>query len=156
MPFIDESFDVVFCRSSLHHFADPELAVAEMARVCRTSGRVVLVDLLAPDDERRDRFDHVHRLLDPSHVRTYTEPELAGMLPGGAAGVSYRSTMSGRLPIDVIITEQSDRDAVLAALRAELSGAGADRVRPGRGRRADRRLLRDRDLARRARGACAS
>src|SRR5437588_3235170 len=27
LPFVDESFDVVFCRSSLHHFGDPHQAV---------------------------------------------------------------------------------------------------------------------------------
>src|SRR5205823_520870 len=51
LPFLDESFDVVFCRSSLHHFADPERAVTEMVRVCRTGGRIVLVDLIAPAAE---------------------------------------------------------------------------------------------------------
>ena len=126
LPFIDESFDVVFCRSSLHHFGDPERAVAEMARVCLTEGRVVIIDIVAPEaTDEREAFDDVHRLLDPSHMRTYTESELAEMLPGGVDGVTYGNTVSGRIPIDVIFTEQSDRDAVLARFRAELAGDGA-------------------------------
>lgn len=124
LPFVDESFDIVFCRSSLHHFADPKRAVAEMVRVCRIGGRVVLVDIVAPD-QGRELLDHVHRLLDPSHVRSYTEVELADLLPAGTESERGGNRTSGRIPIDVIVTEQSERDGVLALLRAELSGDGA-------------------------------
>jgi SAM-dependent methyltransferase len=124
LPFRDESFDVVFCRSSLHHFADPQRAVSEMVRVCRTGCRVVLVDLVAPQAHGRDLFDHVHRLIDPSHVRTFLEGELVQLLPGGIEAVVYGDTATIRLPIDVAFTEQSDRDAVLQLLSADLRGEG--------------------------------
>jgi ubiquinone/menaquinone biosynthesis C-methylase UbiE len=123
LPFLDESFDVVFCRSSLHHFADPYQAVAEMVRVCRVGGRVVLVDLVAPGADCRDLFDEVHRLLDPSHVRVFLEAELASVLPGGIEALSYAETSTIRLPIDIAVTEQSDRDHVLRLLNADLTGA---------------------------------
>ncbi len=122
LPFADESFDVVCCRSSLHHFADPRRAVDEMLRVCRPGGRVVLVDLVAPSETVRDRFDHVHRLLDPSHVRTFCEPELADLFPAGFCALTYGETSTLRLPIDVAITEQSARAEVLALLDAERRG----------------------------------
>ena len=124
LPFVDESFDVVFCRSSLHHFANPHAAVAEMARVCGTDGRIVLLDIVPPNAEVRGRFDHVHRLLDPSHVRSFLEGELAGLLPGGMESLVYADTFSLRLPIDVAITEQSEREAVLRILREEVNGTG--------------------------------
>jgi ubiquinone/menaquinone biosynthesis C-methylase UbiE len=124
LPFVDESFDVVFCRSSLHHFADPQRAVSEMVRTCRTGGRVVLVDLIAPVAEVRDAFDHVHRLIDPSHVRTFLEAELVALLPGGLDAVTYGETSTIRLPIDVAFSEQSERVEVLDILRAELRGQG--------------------------------
>jgi SAM-dependent methyltransferase len=124
LPFVDESFDVVFCRSSLHHFADPVRAVEQMRRVCRCGGRVVLVDLIAPDTQTRELFDHIHRLLDPSHVRTFTEVELTELIPGGLAGLIYANTATIRLPIDVAITEQSDDNQVRSLLRAELAGTG--------------------------------
>jgi ubiquinone/menaquinone biosynthesis C-methylase UbiE len=124
LPFLDASFDVVFCRSSLHHFADPQRAVSEMVRVCRTGGRVVLMDLVAPDTHDRDLFDHVHRLLDPSHVRTFRERELADLLPRGIDALAYADTSTIRLPVDIAFTEQSDRDAVLELLRQDLRGIG--------------------------------
>jgi SAM-dependent methyltransferase len=125
LPFVDQSFDIVYCRSSLHHFADPRQAIAEMVRVCRIDGRIVLVDLVAPSGEVRERFDHVHRLIDPSHVRTFLEGELADLLPGGVDSLSYADTMTVRLPVDVALTEQSERDEVLEILRAEAWGGGA-------------------------------
>ncbi|TML39334.1 MAG: methyltransferase domain-containing protein [Actinobacteria bacterium] len=123
MPFLDESFDLAFCRSSLHHFADPHQAVSEMVRVCRHDGRVVLLDIVPPDPAVRDHFDYLHRLLDPSHVRSFLECELADLLPGGLDGLTYADTFSFRLPVDVAITDQSDSQEVLRLLRDELQGA---------------------------------
>lgn len=121
LPFVDRSFDLVFCRSSLHHFADPRRAVNEMLRVCRPGGRVVLSDLVVAPGVEREHFDHLHRLLDPSHVRVFLEEELAGIFPEGVA-LAHGETTTLRFPIDVAVTDQSDRGAVIAALRDELAG----------------------------------
>jgi SAM-dependent methyltransferase len=124
LAFVDESFDVVFCRSSLHHFAHPLLAVSEMVRVCRGGGRIVLLDIIPPSADVRDLFDHLHRLIDPSHVRSFLESELGDLLPGGMQGLTYANTFSLRLPIDVACTEQSDDLAVHQFLQRELDGTG--------------------------------
>jgi SAM-dependent methyltransferase len=42
LPFRAASFDAVFCKGSLDHFDRPRLAIAEMARVAKPEGRVVL------------------------------------------------------------------------------------------------------------------
>ena len=130
LPFVDESFDVVYCRSSLHHFADPGRAVSEMVRVCRADGRVVLMDLVVPEGVDRDLFDHVHRLLDPSHVRTFRERELVDLVPGGLDAPVYGDTSTVRFPIDIVCTEQSDRDGVLELLRAEMGGGAPTGFEP--------------------------
>ncbi len=121
LPFVDSSFDLVFCRTALHHIADPRRAVAEMVRTCRTGGRVVLSDLIAPSADERDGFDRLHQLIDPSHVRAFLEDELGNVLPGTLT-LTYGETTTARFPIDIALTEQSERDTVLAALRAELEG----------------------------------
>jgi len=123
LPFVDESFDLVFSRASLHHFADPRRAVDEMFRVCRVGGRVVIFDLIAPIPESREQFDHVHRLLDPSHMRAFTGTELVDLVPGGVEGMSYADTNTLRFPVEGVIAEHSDGDAALALLRAEAAGA---------------------------------
>jgi SAM-dependent methyltransferase len=42
LPFADESFDGVICKGAIDHFDRPRVAIAEMARVTRPDGRVVL------------------------------------------------------------------------------------------------------------------
>ena len=124
LPFVDESFDIVFCRSSLHHFDNPQGAVAEMVRVCRVDGRIVLMDIVPPNAGVRERFDFVHRLIDPSHVRSFLEAELAELLPGGSKALVYADTFSIKLPIAIAITEQSYKEKVLRILREEARGLG--------------------------------
>ena len=124
LPFTDASFDVVCCRSSVHHFVNPQRAVDEMVRVTRPGGRVVLLDVVAPDDDCRDTYDDVHRLLDPSHVRALLDWELAGLLPDGGDALAYATRTTARLPVDLIFTEQADRAAVEDALAADLAGRG--------------------------------
>lgn len=121
LPFAEGSFDLVFCRSALHHFADPAGVVAEMLRVCQPGGRVALSDLVAPSARVREAFDRVHRWIDPSHCRAFLEAELALLLPGSCA-LEQRGSVEVRMPLDVALTDQSDRGAVLGALRAELGG----------------------------------
>ncbi|MBM3882468.1 MAG: methyltransferase domain-containing protein [Verrucomicrobia bacterium] len=50
LPFPDASFDVVFCTMVLHHLPVPmhATAIAEMHRVLRPGGRIVIVDLDRP------------------------------------------------------------------------------------------------------------
>ncbi len=42
LPFRDDAFDAAFCKGALDHLDAPEAAIAEMARVTRPGGRVVL------------------------------------------------------------------------------------------------------------------
>lgn len=42
LPFAPGSFDAVYCKGALDHFDTPAEAIAEMARVTRRNGRVVL------------------------------------------------------------------------------------------------------------------
>ncbi len=42
LPFASGSFDAVFCKGAIDHFDAPERAIAEMARVTRSGGCVIL------------------------------------------------------------------------------------------------------------------
>lgn len=42
LPFASQSFDAVICKGAIDHFDRPAAAIAEMARVTRPAGRVVL------------------------------------------------------------------------------------------------------------------
>jgi SAM-dependent methyltransferase len=131
LPFLAGSFDLVMCRGALHHFADPAVAVAEMARVCRPGGRVVAADMVAPSAEVRDAFDDLHRRLDPSHAGVLLEAELAALLENKVGPLAYGETSEPfMIPVDAILTDAADRDAVAQALEAELAGGAATGFEP--------------------------
>jgi SAM-dependent methyltransferase len=133
LPFVDASFDLVVCRTALHHFADPDGAIDEMRRVCRPGGRVVVADMVAPGADVRDRFDAVHRALDPSHVRTLLDTELVGLLAEHVGPVTRTEPVPTlRLPLDLIVTDAGDGGAVRTALQTELDGGEATGFEPTR------------------------
>ncbi len=48
IPFRDGSFDLVVCNSVLHHFAEPQKLLAEIARLSKPGGAILLRDLRRP------------------------------------------------------------------------------------------------------------
>jgi SAM-dependent methyltransferase len=124
LPFVDESFDVVVCRSSMHHFAHPDRAMAEMRRVTRPGGRVIITDLVVPDGADREAYDAAHRVLDPSHIRCLTDRELRD-LGGPRWTVTREDTSTGRVPLEVILTDVSDAARIRGLLRTEIDGGPA-------------------------------
>jgi SAM-dependent methyltransferase len=123
LPFVDQSFDLVLCRSALHHFRSPSDMVREMARVCRPGGRVVVSDMVVPNAEVKEAFDDVHRRLDPSHMGVLFGEEIVALLAHEVGRVSFAELSDPfRLPLDHIFSDVSDRPWVSAALAAEVEG----------------------------------
>jgi ubiquinone/menaquinone biosynthesis C-methylase UbiE len=131
LPFVDGSFDLVLCRAALHHFARPEVQVAEMARVCRSDGRVVISDMVVTSADVRDAFDALHRQLDPSHAAVLLDDELAELARTIVGPVVRAETSEpANLPVEHIFHDASNRDAVRSALAAELAGGPATGFHP--------------------------
>jgi SAM-dependent methyltransferase len=80
LPFEAESFDLVASSRTLHHVAWPEVAIAEMTRVARTGGRLLVVDQIASADPL-DALAHnrLERLRDPSHVRVLPDGDFRAL-----------------------------------------------------------------------------
>ena len=79
LPFPDDSFDLVGTMRTFHHMPRPELALAEMVRVTRPGGTVLVIDQVAPTDSlaaiELDRFE---RSRDPSHTRCLPDADFEG------------------------------------------------------------------------------
>ena len=87
LPFRDESFDVVTCRTAAHHFADVPAAVRQIHRILRAGGSLLLQDILGHDDADANAFIlEVEKRRDPSHVRSYRATEWKAFLR--AAGLT--------------------------------------------------------------------
>ncbi|HEY1698212.1 MAG TPA: class I SAM-dependent methyltransferase [Trebonia sp.] len=132
LPFVNGAFDLVVCRAALHHFPDPAVQVAEMARVCRPGGRVVVSDMVAPSDGDRTSFDALHRVIDPSHARCLTDAEVSELMTTLVGAISSRTEpgLTYTLPIEPILTDVGRPDEALAALNAELTGGPHTGFRP--------------------------
>ena len=94
LPFEDASFDRISCRQGIQ-FMDDAKAVAEMFRVLKPGGRVVLVHLCAYGDADRDEYFEVLRLRNPARRNFYTRERLAALLTeAGFASVEVRDYVS--------------------------------------------------------------
>ena len=68
IPFPDNTFDYVICRSLLHHLEKPELGLKEMYRVLKPGGKWscydpndnIMYELIRHIFQHTDRFSHLH------------------------------------------------------------------------------------------------
>ncbi len=77
LPYGEGEFDLAGTLRTLHHVPRPELVAAELARVTKVGGRVLVIDQIAPVDPLDalavDRFE---RARDPGHARLLPESDL--------------------------------------------------------------------------------
>jgi SAM-dependent methyltransferase len=77
LTFSDASFDLAGTLRTLHHVPRPELVLAELTRVTRRGGRVLVIDQVAPADPLEalavDRFE---RARDTTHTRLLPDSDL--------------------------------------------------------------------------------
>jgi ubiquinone/menaquinone biosynthesis C-methylase UbiE len=80
LPFRDGSFDLVSCQCSFHHLPKPALVLAEMVRVAKPEGRLVIIDPLGPEsDAKFALYNRIEVIRDPSHTVTVRLTEFLRM-----------------------------------------------------------------------------
>jgi ubiquinone/menaquinone biosynthesis C-methylase UbiE len=80
LPYERGSFDLVCTAGTLHHVQRPELVLAEMNRVLRPGGTMLVVDQLAPIDSLAAiELNRLERARDPSTTRILAEVDLRGL-----------------------------------------------------------------------------
>jgi ubiquinone/menaquinone biosynthesis C-methylase UbiE len=128
-PFGAGSFDAAVLRLALHHFEEPERALAEVRRLLRPGGRLVVLDLLAADaPDVAALHNTIEVLRDPSHVALLPRGALRGLVE--AAGFEIVGEQCWRRAREFsewarIIAEPRRMAAVEQVLR-ELLHAGRD------------------------------
>ena len=98
LPFPDGAFDRVCTRFTFHHVPEVPQAFAELLRVTRPGGRIVVMDA-APAALKRDAYDRTETIRDPSHVRALTAEELLSL--GEAQGLGAARARRFGLSVDL-------------------------------------------------------
>jgi SAM-dependent methyltransferase len=135
LPCPDSVFDAVVSRFAVHHFVEPLVQVREMVRVCRPGGKVVLIDLVGPEDEgEAAAYNHLERLRDPSHTQALSAEELRGTLEG--CGLTGIRTASRDVEVEVerwlelTSTATARAQAVREDLMQDVLGSASTGMRP--------------------------
>jgi ubiquinone/menaquinone biosynthesis C-methylase UbiE len=138
LPFQDQAFDIVSCRFAFHHLEQPARAFAEMVRVARPGGRVVLCDAVVSDDPAKAAaFNAMERFRDPSTVEFRTLGFLRGLF--ALAGLGELEARFHNLAVErerlmaVSLPAGEDRVGLRAMLDAAVDGdpMGANARRVG-------------------------
>jgi ubiquinone/menaquinone biosynthesis C-methylase UbiE len=124
LPFENDTFGLVVTRYSAHHWANVPKAIAECARVIMPGGRLIVIDVIAPETPLLDTSLQVLEFLrDASHVRDYRVSEWRAIYR--EAGFSDPTVRSWKIPVDfnswiARIGTPAARVAALQAVFAEL------------------------------------
>lgn len=135
LPFDDASFHGAVTRFSLHHIPVPGRCVAEMARVVRPGGWVVLGDHVTdPDQEAAAWHQEIERLRDPSHWACLTPKQLRSLAERADLTLAEERLIPVSLDYEEWLTRGSGgptmRELVGRALAERPEGC--DAFRPGR------------------------
>jgi SAM-dependent methyltransferase len=127
LPFADAAFDIVSCRFAFHHLHEPARAFAEMVRVARPGGRIVLCDAVASHDPAKaTAFNAMERHRDPSTVEFRPLAFLVGVY--AIAGLPEPDVRFYQVPaerervIAMAFPAGGDRDGLRAMLDASVEG----------------------------------
>lgn len=136
LPFKSGTFDIVASRYAFHHFADPKPVLAEMTRVCKTGGHLIVVDIVVPETSTATVYNYYEWLCDRSHTRCLELAELQSLYRlFGMEAISARSRDVEESVVswlDFSLTPQIDREAILHALNEELNGRARTGLSPTR------------------------
>jgi ubiquinone/menaquinone biosynthesis C-methylase UbiE len=69
--FPDNTFDIVTARHTLHHHPSMPRTLAEIKRVLKPGGRLVIVDEITPNANVNDWYHALEVTRDPTHLRAY-------------------------------------------------------------------------------------
>lgn len=126
LPFLDNSFDVVLSRLAFHHFPDVEQPFAEMVRVLKPGGRLVMIDLEAPEENLRHIEDEIEIMRDPSHVHNLSKAEMLRLYEKHGIFVKFCETVKMPMKLQNWMehtqTPQDTQADIIARMKEDING----------------------------------
>lgn len=79
-PFQDESIDIIISRYALHHFPDIQISFAEMYRILKPNGKLIISDPSPNDNDKYGFVDKYMQMKQDGHIKFYSLCEYKKML----------------------------------------------------------------------------
>ncbi len=124
LPFAADSFDIVLCRYTAHHWPDVPGGLMEARRVLEADGAGVFIDSVAPAEPALDsHLQTVELLRDASHGRNYKVADWTAMLDAAGFAVESVTVRKVRMEFPVWTARTRTPPVMQAAIRALQDGA---------------------------------
>ena len=126
LPFLNDSFTIVFSRLAFHHFTNTDNVFSEMVRVLKPGGKLVMIDMEAADEVLRKTEDEIETQRDPSHVKNLSKTEMLSLFETHGLAIEKCETteIPQRLENWLALTRTPDliREKIRQRMRADVTG----------------------------------
>jgi SAM-dependent methyltransferase len=127
LPWPEAHFDLVCTRYSAHHWQDLRSASAEMRRVLRPDGWLLVIDLLGDEKPLVDTWlQSIELMRDPSHVRDRSGSEWSSLLAAAGFEVLELVTFVTRLHFGPWVERMRTPPELVTAIHALQERAPAE------------------------------
>jgi ubiquinone/menaquinone biosynthesis C-methylase UbiE len=127
LPCAAARFDLVCTRYSAHHWFDVPAALAEMRRVVKPAGFILVIDLLGEEHPLVDtHLQSVELLRDSSHVRDRSSAEWHALLSQAGFDRIEQRSWPTRLQFTPWVERMRTPEALVTAIRLLQTGAPAE------------------------------
>ncbi|MGD9808283.1 MAG: class I SAM-dependent methyltransferase [Deferribacterales bacterium] len=128
LPYEDDTFSLVITRYSFHHFHDVRQALAEMMRVCKPGGRVLVADVGIATD-KSEAYDKLEMIRDHSHVHALTTEEFEELFMTSGLHKCRKSEYGVDIELEAQIAASFPKEEDVPKLRAMVTNdIGKDRL----------------------------
>lgn len=126
LPFLNDSFSIVFSRLAFHHFTDTDTVFSEMVRVLKPGGMLVMIDMEAADGPLRKTEDEIETLRDPSHVKNMSKNEMLELFAAHGLRIEQCETTEIQQKLNnwlaLTRTPEPIQQKITERMRSELAG----------------------------------
>ncbi|MDO5520576.1 MAG: class I SAM-dependent methyltransferase [bacterium] len=96
LPYEDNTFDVIVCNASFHHYTNPVRVVEEMKRVLKKDGTLILGDPTAPSSLYLKVLNWTLKWMKSGDYHIYSKKEIIGLLSRKSFKVTKFKKMGAR------------------------------------------------------------